>query len=632
MSINDLLLKYWGFSAFRPLQKEIIESVLAKTDTLALMPTGGGKSLTYQIPGLAMPGTCLVVSPLIALMKDQTEQLKQKGIKAVAVYSGMSNDEIDKALNLCLFGECKFLYISPERISSPLFRSRVEQMMVNLIAVDEAHCISQWGHDFRPAYLQIAGLRDFFPEVPLLAVTATATQPVIEEIQQQLRFRKPCLFTMSFNRPNLTYLVRETENKPEYMLKVHRSAGGSGIIYVRNRKKARETAEFLQHHGVEADYYHAGLDPLVRSRRQEAWQRGEKPVMVATNAFGMGIDKPDVRYVIHLDLPDTLEAYFQEAGRAGRDGKPAHAILLYHPSDKARLLQREQTAFPEPDFIRRVYDAMGQFLQITLGGGEGASFTFDFALFLKRFRFPALEAYSALQILVREGYIEFDESPDPLARIHFTVARDDLYRFQVKHEAFDHFIKMLLRSYTGLFSGYVAVDEQLLATRAKIPPERVREYLNRLRTFQIITYIPSRKNPLVTYLLPRMETKYLTMSAAVYFDRKKQFVRKLDAVVGYVLGLDCRNRLLLRYFGQKSVPACGRCDFCLRKPGISYSEAAMDHLSLQVLQLLHQEPLPLENLLEKLPAQQEAALLLLRHMADAGKVLMQENGLVLALS
>jgi len=340
MSIHDLLLKYWGFTAFRPLQEEIIQSVLAQNDTLALMPTGGGKSLTYQIPALAMPGICLVVTPLIALMKDQVEQLNQKGIKAVAVYSGMSFDEIDKSLNLCIFGECKFLYISPERLSSDLFRTRVQQMTVNLIAVDEAHCIAQWGHDFRPSYLQIAGLRELFPDVPVLAVTATATPPVIEEIQQQLRFRKPLFFTMSFNRRNLTYLVRETENKPEYILKVHRSAGGSGIVYVRNRRKARETAEFLQHHGLEADYYHAGLDPLVRSRRQEAWQRGEKPIMVATNAFGMGIDKPDVRYVIHLDLPDTLEEYFQEAGRAGRDGKAAHAILLYHPSDKARLLQR----------------------------------------------------------------------------------------------------------------------------------------------------------------------------------------------------------------------------------------------------------------------------------------------------
>ncbi len=632
MSIHDLLLKYWGFTAFRPLQEEIIQSVLAQNDTLALMPTGGGKSLTYQIPALAMPGICLVVTPLIALMKDQVEQLNQKGIKAVAVYSGMSFDEIDKSLNLCIFGECKFLYISPERLSSDLFRTRVQQMTVNLIAVDEAHCIAQWGHDFRPSYLQIAGLRELFPDVPVLAVTATATPPVIEEIQQQLRFRKPLFFTMSFNRRNLTYLVRETENKPEYILKVHRSAGGSGIVYVRNRRKARETAEFLQHHGLEADYYHAGLDPLVRSRRQEAWQRGEKPIMVATNAFGMGIDKPDVRYVIHLDLPDTLEEYFQEAGRAGRDGKAAHAILLYHPSDKARLLQREQTSFPEPDFIRRVYDAMGQFLQITLGGGEGASFTFDFSLFLKRFRFPALEAYSALQILVREGYIEFDENPDPLARIHFTAARDDLYRFQVKHEAFDLFIKQLLRSYTGLFSGYVAIDEQLLATRAKIPPDRVREYLNQLRKLQIISYIPSRKNPLVTYLMPRMETKYVAMSAPVYFDRKKHYGNKLEAVIGYVLGLDCRNRLLLRYFGQKAEPPCGRCDFCMRKPGISFSVGATEHFSEQVMSLLREGPLSLESLLGQLPAGQEAALLLLRHMADDGKVVMQENGVVFAAS
>ncbi len=606
--------------------------MLSQNDTLALMPTGGGKSLTYQIPALAMPGICLVVTPLIALMKDQVEALQQKGIKAAAVYSGMPYDMMDKTLNNCLFGDYKFLYISPERIGSEMFRTRVPQMPVNLIAVDEAHCISQWGHDFRPAYLQIKDLRLIFPEVPVLAVTATATQPVIEEIQQQLAFRKPSLFRMSFDRPNLTYLVRETDNKLEYILKVHRNAGGSGIIYVRNRRKARETAEYLQHHGLPADYYHAGLDPSVRAARQEAWRLGEKPVMVATNAFGMGIDKPDVRYVIHLDLPDTLEEYFQEAGRAGRDGNPAHAILLYHPSDKVRLMQRVGTSYPDPEFVRRVYDAMGQFLQIPYGGGEGASFSFDFSLFLKRFRFPALESYSALQILSREGYIEFDENPEPSARIHFVVARDDLYRFQVKHEAFDLFIKLLLRSYVGLFSGYVAVDEQLLATRAKLPLDRVREYLLRLRSFEIIKYIPGRKIPMVTYLTYRMEVKYVSMTAPVYFDRKKRFEEKLEAVAGYVLGLDCRNRMLLRYFGQKSVPSCGRCDFCLHKPGVAFSDAAVAHFSEDVMQLLSQGALPLDQLLEQLPVPKEAALALLRQMADADVVIMQENGVISASS
>ena len=628
MSIHDLLSKYWGYSSFRPLQEDIINSVLSGRDTLALMPTGGGKSLTYQVPGLYMPGICLVVSPLIALMIDQVETLRRKGVRAEVVYSGQTKDEIDKILTNCIYGDYKFLYVSPERISSEQFRGKVKDMPVNLIAVDEAHCISQWGHDFRPSYLKIFDLRPVFPEVPILAVTATATSPVIEEIKERLCFKSPAFFKMSFDRSNLSYLVRTPEDKYKYILKIHYHAGGSGIVYVRNRRKTREVADYLVQNGLSAEYYHAGLDDKERARRQELWRTGERQIMVATNAFGMGIDKPDVRYVIHLDLPDTLEEYFQEAGRAGRDGKPSHAVMLYNASDKAKQTQRKANSFPSPEFVRKVYQAMCLFLQIPLGAGREGSFAFDIPAFLARYRFPALETYSALRILEWESYIIFDETPEPSARVHFDISRDDLYKFQVKHESFDAFIKIMLRSYAGMFSSYIPIDEYMLATRAKLPIETVYEYLSRLQSNNIIRYIPRRRTPVVTFLMDRVEEKYVSLSQDIYHSRKKRYSEKLSAVYDYALRLDCRSRILLGYFGEKDAPACGRCDFCVRKADVLPSDIVMEEMSERIMNLLESGPAEVGVIFEKTGIPDTTGTQIIRYMADEGLVIVSENGTV----
>ena len=563
---EKVLKQYWGYDKFRHLQEDIIRSVIDGNDTLALMPTGGGKSITFQVPALVQEGICIVITPLIALMKDQVENLKKRNIKAVAVYSGLSQREIDIELTNCIFGGYKFLYVSPERLSTEIFRSRVAEMNVNLLAVDEAHCISQWGYDFRPAYLEIANFRELLPTVPTLALTATATPDVVKDIQTQLRFAKPNVFQASFERKNLVYVVRHVEDKFGFLLKSLSRIQGSGIIYVRNRKKTRETAQYLQQNGISADYYHAGLSNEVRSERQDRWKEGLCRVIVATNAFGMGIDKPDVRFVIHLDAPDTLEAYFQEAGRAGRDLQKSYAVLLYEKADKNKLEQRIRVSFPEPDMIRRVYRALGNHLQVPLNGGKDISYNFSFERFAMTYKFEMLTAYHALKLIEKEGYIQYDEDPQTLAKVHFLVLRDELYKFQVSSDEFDKFIKLLLRSYTGFFSEYVSIDEVNLAKNAKLSVDVIYEYLKQLDKMKIIDYIPRRRNSLITYLSERIDEKYLTISAANYKVRKKIMTENIAAVTKYAENSNkCRSLMLLEYFGEKNPKECNQCDYCLRK-------------------------------------------------------------------
>lgn len=597
---RNILLKYWGYSAFRPMQEEIIRSVAGGHDTLGLMPTGGGKSVTFQVPALAREGICIVVTPLIALMRDQVEQLKQKGIKALAVYSGMTRREIDIALDNAVYGDFKFLYCSPERLGTDIFRSRVEKMPVSFIVVDEAHCISQWGYDFRPSYLRIAELRDILPDAPILALTATATPKVAEDIMEKLRFREKNILRMSFERKNLVYLVRQVENKQEYLLRIAKNIQGSGIIYVRNRKRTREIADYLIHQGISADYYHAGLSNQLRTEKEMLWKQGKIRIIVATNAFGMGIDKPDVRFVIHFDLPDSPEAYFQEAGRAGRDGKKAWAILLFHPSDKANATKRIPVNFPELETIRRVYTALGNYFQVPVGGAKGQAFDFDLFDFCRRYQLHSLVAYNALKVLEQEGYIELTDDLNMPSQLHFLVERDDLYKFQVANEAFDSFIKLILRSYSGLFTQYVAIDENLLASRAKMTREDVYQYLLKLQQQKILHYIPRRTNPVIVFTEERLEDKALFISTSNYEARKARYIERLDAMITYAEGkTTCRSVFLLNYFGEKDVERCGQCDVCERRNAIGLSNYEFNSISQTVKEKLEQGPLTLKALVDE---------------------------------
>ena len=564
MSYLDILHKYWGYPDFRGIQREIIESIGAGKDTLGLMPTGGGKSLTFQVPALAQEGVCIVLTPLIALMKDQVEHLRHKGIAAAAIYSGMSRDAIVTTLENCIFGGVKLLYISPERISSDLFQIKLKHMKVSFITVDEAHCISQWGYDFRPSYLQIAVIRKLVPNVPILALTATATPDVIDDIQERLGFTEKNVFRMSFERKNLVYVVRQTEDKEAEMVHILQSIPKTAIVYCRSRKRTKEVAQLLMQYGISATWYHAGLEPAVKDQRQSEWQHDKVHVMVATNAFGMGIDKADVRVVVHMDCPSSLEAYFQEAGRAGRDGQKAYAVLLYNGHDNRTLQKRIEDTFPPKEYVQQVYEHLAYFYQIGVDSGEGCTFEFPIDKFCATFKHFPIRANAALILLQRAGYIDYEPNPDNNARVRFLLRRDDLYRLDSLSEKENDVVISLLRNYGGLFTDYGYVDESYIAQEAGLDRNQTYMVLINLSKKRIIDFIPRKSIPLISYKRDRVDGSDVILDKSVYEERKEQFQKSINSVINYAQNdRVCRSRQLLYYFGEKKSVDCEQCDVCL---------------------------------------------------------------------
>ncbi|MBF1079711.1 MAG: RecQ family ATP-dependent DNA helicase [Prevotellaceae bacterium] len=557
-----ILKQYWGYNGFRSIQLDIIESIGNGRDTLGLMPTGGGKSITFQVPALAQEGTCIVITPLIALMKDQVQNLRKKSIKAAAVYTGMLRSEIIKTLENCIFGGIKILYISPERLSSPIFQTKLHHMKVSFITVDEAHCISQWGYDFRPAYLKIAEIRKLKP-APVLALTATATEKVVDDIQAQLAFQQKNVFRMSFERPNLAYVVRKTNDKIGELIHILSRINGSAIVYVRSRRRCKELSAILETNGIQSTFYHAGLEPSVRDERQKLWNDNKKRVIVATNAFGMGIDKPDVRVVIHMDSPDSIEAYFQEAGRAGRDGMKSFAVLLWNNGDPAKLQKRINSNFPPKEFISDVYEHLAYFYQIGVGSGEGHTFSFEIGRFCVTYSYSSIYVDSALRILQNAGYLRYETEPDASARVHILLQRNDLYRLNELTPKEEAVMTTLLRCYGGLFTSYEFIDETLVASLAGLSNHETYQTLKSLSMQHIIHFIPQRKTPYITFLHDRDESIYL--SESIYDNRKTEYIKRIEAVIAYASNdYVCRSRQLLRYFGEKTTHDCGQCDVCLK--------------------------------------------------------------------
>ena len=623
----NILQKYWGYQSFRPLQEDIIRSVAEGNDTLGLMPTGGGKSITFQVYSLSKEGICLVITPLIALMKDQVENLARRGIKALAIHSGMTREEIKVALDNATWGDYKFLYLSPERIATDRFRERLEKMKVNLIAVDEAHCISQWGHDFRPSYMRIAELREMLPGVNVMALTATATPKVVDEIQEKLLFKKKNVLQKSFLRENLIYKVREEDDKFGYLVRTLQKSKGSGVIYTRSRKKTKEIAELCQKNNISANFYHAGLSSEARHVRQDEWLTGKTRIIVATNAFGMGIDKPNVRFVIHVDAPDSLEAYFQEAGRAGRDGKKAMAVLLYNNTDTVRLKKAVSEKFPDQDLIKRTYEALCNYLQIAMGSGKGVTYDFNIVDFANAFHLSLTYTLSALKILELDGYIEYTDELDRSAMVHFRVDRDELYKFQVANSSFDAFIKLLLRSYSGLFSDYTPIDENLLAKRASISRDLVYKYLCTLDSHKIIHYIPQKSTPFIVMIRERVDASRVVVSKENYTTRRKQYETQVRAVIDYATTSSvCRSQQLLSYFGEKNSTRCGFCDVCEELNDMGLSNMEFERIRLDIKALLTHSPLMRHELFFKLNGKEEHTQMVIRWLFDNEKIIERVDG------
>jgi ATP-dependent DNA helicase RecQ len=624
---HEILKRYWGYDAFRDLQEEIITSIGEGKDTLGLMPTGGGKSITFQVPALAKEGMCLVITPLIALMKDQVENLKSRDIKAIAIYSGMTRQEIIVALENCIFGNYKFLYISPERLDTEIFRVKLRSMNISMITVDESHCISQWGYDFRPAYLKIAEIRELLPDIPVLALTATATPEVVKDIQQRLHFKKENVFRMSFERKNLAYIVRNTDNKTGEILHILNRMPGSSIIYVRNRKRTKETTLFLQREGITADFYHAGLNNDVKDLRQKRWQSGECRVMVATNAFGMGIDKPDVRTVIHLDLPDSPEAYFQEAGRAGRDGEKAYAIILYANSDKAALKKRISDTFPEKDYIKQVYEQLNYYYQMAMGDGLGCMFDFNLEDFCRKYKHFPVPADSALKILTQAGYIEYTDEQDNASRLLFTIRREELYKLREMGEQADLLIQTILRSYTGVFTDYAYIHEDSLAMRTGLTRQQIYDLLIVLAKRRILDYIPHKKTPYIIYKRERVELRHLQISQTVYEERKERYESRIKAMLEYVTSeTACRSRMLLHYFGEKNEHNCEQCDTCInRKKNNGVTDSSYNVLRRQILEMLSVQQRTPADIARLIEADKEEIAAVIRFLLDKGEIQMEDG-------
>ena len=624
---QEILKQYWGYDSFRDLQEEIITSIGEGKDTLGLMPTGGGKSITFQVPALAQEGICIVITPLIALMKDQVQNLRKRGIKALAIYSGMTRQEILTALENCIFGNYKFLYISPERLDTEIFRTKLRSMKVSMITVDESHCISQWGYAFRPAYLKIAEIRELLPGVPVLALTATATPEVVKDIQTRLNFREGNVFRMSFERKNLAYIVRKTDNKTKELLHILQRISGSAIIYVRNRRRTKEITELLTNEGITADFYHAGLDNAVKDLRQKRWQSGEVRVMVATNAFGMGIDKPDVRIVLHLDLPDSPEAYFQEAGRAGRDGEKAYAVILYAKSDKMTLHKRIVDTFPEKEYILNVYEHLQYYYQMAMGDGFQCIREFNLEEFCRKFKYFPVPVDSALKILTQAGYLEYTDEQDNSSRILFTIRRDELYKLREMGKEADALIQTILRSYTGVFTDYAYISEESLALRTGLTRQQIYNILVTLTKRRIVDYIPRKKTPYIIYTRERLDLRFLHIPPIVYEERKARYEARIKAMEEYVTTENvCRSRMLLHYFGEKNEHNCGQCDVCLsNRASNDLSEKSYEELKRQILELLGQSPLTPAEIADKIKAEKEDIGQVIRYLLDEDGLKMQDG-------
>jgi len=618
---RETLARYWGFTSFRPMQEEIIESVVSGIDVVGLLPTGGGKSVTYQVPPVAGEGLCLVITPLIALMKDQVTRLKTMNIKAMAIHSGMTREEVEISLDNCLYGDYRLLYVSPERLQTPLFRARLPRFNFSLVAVDEAHCISQWGYDFRPSYLHIAEIREMMNEdVPFLALTATATPRVVDDIISRLKMKNPKVLRTSFRRPNITYVVREVEDKSTYVLRSLRKEQGSGIIYVNSRKRAKVVAEMLVANNIKADFYHAGLPQEMRDRKQTAWSAGESRVIVATNAFGMGIDKPDVRFVIHWDCPDSVEAYYQESGRAGRDGKPSFAVLLWSQDEKRKLADSVRIKFPPVERIKDVYEALCNFYQLPVGSGMNSVHDFDLWKFVSAFRFSVTETYNSLNFLQKEGYLEFTDEINNPSRVHFVVTRDDLYKFQVANEEYDRFIKLLLRTYSGMFSEFVPVNEENLAARSGLTREAIYQYFLRLSSQGIIHFIPGKKSPLVIFTEERLDRSHLRISPELYLKVKENYVERVARITEYAENKTrCRPAFLTAYFGEET-GRCGLCDTCLERNELELSKYEFDIIIGKIKEILAENPLRPEELEERTDLPREKSVKVIRWLLDHEKL------------
>ncbi len=624
---REILRQYWGYDDFRGIQREIIESIGNGHDTLGLMPTGGGKSITFQVPALCCEGTCIVITPLIALMKDQVQNLRSRGIRAAAVYSGLSREEIIITLENCILGSTKILYVSPERLSSELFRTKLRHMRVSIITVDEAHCISQWGYDFRPSYLEIADIRRDLPGVPVLALTATATPAVVDDICDKLSVKDSsspstkapsagfAVYRMSFERKNLAYIVRHAPDKREQLIHILNSVCGSAIVYARSRRRTKEIAELIAQSGISATFYHAGLDHATKDSRQRDWQKDKTRVMVATNAFGMGIDKPDVRLVIHIDCPDSIEAYFQEAGRAGRDGKKAFAILLYNEGDHRKLDKRINDTFPDKDYIKRVYEHLAYYYQVGVGSGYNHTFEFSIDDFCHKFRHFPVQVDSAMKILNRAGYIEYTEEQDSQARVMFTVSRNDLYRLEGNTPNEDKVITALLRNYSGLFTDFNFIDESFIAMQCGLQQQQVYLILKSLSQKHILHFIPQKKTPYVRYLQRREDMENVQIPPSVYEQRKALYQQRIHAMLGYATTDNvCRSRQLLRYFGETDSHDCHQCDVCLSHASDSVGETTMSPEAHAILELLadgQPHPITLLNSIQMPTDKLDAALDLL---------------------